>query len=1768
MSNFQLKKVNKNQNFSSIDEKIKSLGRLTKNRRAARKISRNKSTIKQLLTSLKSNPKFTKMVEYSVDCLKNLAVDELAVEEMIDEGTIEVLERVLKLNPYNEKIQRAVFGTLSSFSKNERLASLIQDKFDQKHIIHSLKKHVEEDTIVTTLDVLDKLLVIENNVDTYVNNGIISAISHVVENNNSKAINTYAAKVLNSISNYERHRAEIMEMPCLASLIESIASYGENDDVKYSIGLVGNLSLNTAAAVQIKSMGCVEVLVSALEHHAENEEVLGLGANCLTNLTDINDAADVLKVNPSTLSADLANAMSKMATFALVEDNIEYYFKNDGIEWIIDALHACNNDTSEQSAKISIQALLSLQRLAHGEKKIYAIMKHGGVKAIITSMKTHLNNEDILCAGIYALSAMLTRPANCDYLKKCGAIDAVLNALKNNPDSIRIARAAMEFFSRSGKHENMINYLFNTKADELIIDLLRKYPNDEIIARYGMSALSRFCNTAEHQAKIVKIGGIEATLNILKIQKDNEKLVAGVFDVYLALAQNNDNIQYIIDADVQNVILETIDNFPDNEELRNHGTTVLNAINGNNKENQIKTAIASLVTITDNIKTQGQSVVFNNVLHTNISKIGNLSIAVDNIELLYHAGATEALVNAIIQIDELNEQSSQSIVDGANGLVRLALDETYGGNVCAVIVNNNGLKKLCQSCLAQPDNYELLLATTKIAKLCSEYPELHEKMVTDDVISALISIATSDSADHIVLANVIASLNQLCVSDEIKKHMVDLGAVILTVENLNVNNDDEHAVLRSLEFISNLVDNEDGFQQLIDANIIDLIISTYSRYSGNADIVLGCISNLAKLLISEEIAQLIFDKGAIPLLIDTIREHYENEAVIEIDVVVLDSLSSLESVQTMLIDPEIDAEALAAYTMEIYPNNDTIKEAATSLLETLRAKREYEEELIRIAKENALNSAQASSNDSSSLAQLHELSGLVQNPANAAVLLKTGGLHTLADLLAEQEDEGTFIEASDCLLNMLDAAGEDLSSHVNNPEIVAALCSIINASDDFEENFDPKQLAKAIAACSKLKLKGHILESLLKGDPFKALMKIICNSTDADLLTQAARLLGKLSNKDKIASQLATLDTIKALIASMRKNIKNENFLKYGCYLLGNLALDEELKSMIGMEGGVSLIVQIIDMYAGNESLVENSTYALANLSFQHKANNKYIVDANGIDLLVSIVATYTENEELLDSTICVLCNLCYGNDHNKTEIIKFGGATAISDVVLNNFDNHDLLISCFRTLGNLAFNSANVSQIVRAGGVQSIVAGMTVHNENLDIVDVAIRVLTNFAAAADSNTMQIMSAEGAVQAIIEGVYTYDSNLRLTIASFGCLWTLAREKNNAIMMVKQDCQKVVMSSLEKLGYDENLCDKGLRLITVLTTHNDNLKRLVASGIVSTIITSLSTHETNQYIKSSGLVCIARLAYSAKSARKIEIESNVTALIFDLFSTGITDPHLVNECLAALGGICRSSENAAYMVNKSLSLTAQAIQTHKMNVPVISHAFVFVSNICVHLEASSKVDETPIVNSMLDGMRAHRQESSVLIRACHALENIAYSTQASKDHLKNQGVIEAMNQMRDENANNDDLCIAAQSVIDAINRDETQATKAFVSSFRPAKLGKKSAREIFGDKREDKLLVTELPTKIKNFLCAGALLKKHSNSAKPRKRHAYFTTDLKFFIWKDPKKDVKAEQKMKVTRIRTIERGRCTPQLQRKILVNIMLKINVHLLLLEKIELLI
>jgi hypothetical protein len=216
--------------------------------------------------------------------------------------------------------------------------------------------------------------------------------------------------------------------------------------------------------------------------------------------------------------------------------------------------------------------------------------------------------------------------------------------------------------------------------------------------------------------------------------------------------------------------------------------------------------------------------------------------------------------------------------------------------------------------------------------------------------------------------------------------------------------------------------------------------------------------------------------------------------------------------------------------------------------------------------------------------------------------------------------------------------------------------------------------------------------------------------------------------------------------------------------------------------------------------------------------------------------------------------------------------------------------------------------------------------------------------------------------------------------------------------------------------------------------------------------------------------------------------------------------------------------------------------------VIPAACRFLANLFVHSAPAIASIETEFVPALLNLISMHLHNIEVLLIAVKPIENMAFASQGVRDYLKDKRSIEKLDEVKKANTDRQDVQDACNNAIYAINRtDYVGDNLEFVELNRRGR-NLKDVYDALGEKKEEKVedVIIEIPPKIKNFLTGGALLMKHSMTAPPRPRHVYVTDDIKFLVWKDPKKTtIDDDIKMKIFKIRSVERGRCTEQLKRQ-----------------------
>ena len=123
----------------------------------------------------------------------------------------------------------------------------------------------------------------------------------------------------------------------------------------------------------------------------------------------------------------------------------------------------------------------------------------------------------------------------------------------------------------------------------------------------------------------------------------------------------------------------------------------------------------------------------------------------------------------------------------------------------------------------------------------------------------------------------------------------------------------------------------------------------------------------------------------------------------------------------------------------------------------------------------------------------------------------------------------------------------------------------------------------------------EMLGALNENSPVEALLQVLRASDDADLLNTAAKLLHHLcSNQETLSKLTQTLDLIRDVISSMRRNTKHTTFLYWTVLILGKMGeAAVEYKETINREGGIGVVCHVIEMHWKVKQLLTTALYTL-----------------------------------------------------------------------------------------------------------------------------------------------------------------------------------------------------------------------------------------------------------------------------------------------------------------------------------------------------------------------------------------------------------------------------------------------------------------------------------------------------------------------------------------------------------------------------------------------
>jgi Armadillo/beta-catenin-like repeat len=1727
------------------------LGKVTKHRRAAVRLARNKDTIQDLLSSIKTRPRFVKLISYSIECVRNLAIDEVSIEEIIEEGTLDVLRDVLRVNPYNEELQQLVNATLQKMCINDRLAAMVANAFGPDPMIHSLNKHVELDTIQSTCDTLGMLMKDQESRDKYVDAGVIDALANVIKNNaNDPNIVAAAAAALNAIAADPKYADVIMKTGAVELILEALARNPNNAKlVEHGVAFLGNLArASPEILARLKELGALDVIVAAVESHPENRVILEIGAATLAAMTTRDDVGDALGGVNSTDSNEQAKAIVTVGSLALVDENVQFIVETGGIADIIGAIKSAvdSKEDTEARTKILEAGCRSLARLATNENNIYSIMKEGGIKVVKQVLRGNMHDERVVAAALAALAQMCAATENeqyVEYIAKVGAPQMCVDAIRAHPDSRRVAKNALDLIQQMCAYDSVVPLVVDAGVIPEIVELMKRFKDDPEILKAAINALGQMAVTPENIKQIADAGGFEQVIEAMLNNIDDAELVEKALLLLDTAALIPENVELLQNLGAMDAILKAMEAHPDNADIQEIGARALGKFA---TDEQVVAIIDNIKGLVSDLRKAGHTSAAKGIiakLGPALGLLGNLALVEENQQFLMQKNCVDMLMKTIAVASALPPSPERDVLlsTAVRTLARLA---TIPENAEAIL-KCGALNQILDIALANPDNERLAENALLLAEALAAHQANADSLVQSGAISKLVKLADENPLNGMVLSRATKILGFIAGNPANARAVVNgngAGPVVEAILNSLTMPED---LMVALAVLSNLAVDDQTVAKLVGASAIEAIIEAMRANPTRADVLIQCMQALGRLAINAEVAKEIGDRGAIPLVCKAMRDHHDNEPLIETAMMLLRALGMVPE-NAKLMYEELNVDELAQWAKEVFPDNMNIVQCADEILESLGLVVNAEPELVEVDG-HALSSfmQEATLTRPQILDALSQIQAMVNmdDPSATQLFIENGGMDALAQLaLANANDEEVFKAtalAFKTLLSKLDEPeNAQFLAHIASTDAVAALLQVLKPNESFVTPVDATAMAAACQLLARMAESKENVDMIVAQGALPLMMELLTNSEDPELLEAAARALAKLSNNPEVAKLLANEATIKALIEAMRRHIDKPGFLKYAVYLLGNLAINDHCKDLINIHGGIPLILEIMRRYPELAELLENCCFALANLSYHHPKNVGAIMVNNGPDTVIAMMRAHAGAEGLLESACLVLTNVGYEGDVNRDIIVKAGGARVIVDSALGNFNAVSLLNAAYGALGTLAQYQPNIAVIIREGAVAAVVAGLTVHPMESDLVRTCMGLLSYLAAQPDSQNMAIMAQEGAVQAVVEVLVNHNANAEVAVLAVYCLSNLAREPYNSTMMVKQGGVKAVTDSMANLSFDTDLLQNSVRLIGLLTNQELNIRRLMADGGGLALVQAVHQESKHPKITFMAVRAFHNAAYASEFAEMLARQGAIQATL-NVWMHFTSTPKAIMNCFRTLGRLCNSESNAEAMAEASLKQAESTLPTYFNNADIIAYGMAFLGNLLRFQVAAEYVQHTQIIQSIVTCAKYHLSSAHVQYKCLSPLENMAQVSANVRTSMRQSGAVELLKELKSQ-VPQPDVKSAIQKLIDMLDTDDSKQEAGPGGSW----------RDVFGDDvdDDDDVPPEELPIEIRNMLVSGELLQKHSKTAPPRPRHVFVTDDLKWLCWKDPKKpfDFADETKrMRVYSIRGVERGRFTMQLKRK-----------------------
>jgi len=369
----------------------------------------------------------------------------------------------------------------------------------------------------------------------------------------------------------------------------------------------------------------------------------------------------------------------------------------------------------------------------------------------------------------------------------------------------------------------------------------------------------------------------------------------------------------------------------------------------------------------------------------------------------------------------------------------------------------------------------------------------------------------------------------------------------------------------------------------------------------------------------------------------------------------------------------------------------------------------------------------------------------------------------------------------------------------------------------------------------------------------------------------------------------------------------------------------EGYETEIASSGIVRAVVVSMDRDSGSAKSQSLGCKILANLC-HNSAVRDWLVKVKAVDKVMEAIKKHQNNAELVIEACHTLTNMAYLSKVNKEAIVQEHGIEIILDTLTLHKNNVKLINSGLRALRNI-LNNKLVMELQQHTVTHEVMLAMQYHRPISDIQAHGIWILIHLMSG-NSDIKKHIIEQGALDHILFAMETHKSDRAVLFAGATALALLAKIATNRTIISKQRGIPLLVTALQNHRDSAPIQKAVLKALFRLAANKMIRENMIHKTVIQEIVEVMKFHAENIAIQRSVIICL--LQFAKHPALRSVIQQEAISHIVLAHNKFVDSAHLQKVSAKAVELlVIRGDTDITTLTNQEKEMKGKVLEKEKL-----------------------------------------------------------------------------------------------------------------------------------------------------------------------------------------------------------------------------------------------